>query len=71
MQKFLDGGDLEDEEEVPKKVGLFGKIAMKLKSKAKENKSDPLEKEVDFEFDKDSDEWEFEGGALTCEICNE
>ncbi len=71
MQKFMDGGDLEDEKEQPKKVGFFGKIVKKLKSKAKENKSDPLEKEVDFEFDKDSDEWEFEGGALTCEICNE
>lgn len=71
MQKFLDGGDLKDEEEEPKKVGFFGKIAMKLKSKAREKKSDPLEKEVDFEFDKDSDEWEFEGGALICEICNE
>lgn len=23
------------------------------------------------EFDKDSDDWVFEGGAVTCEICNE
>ena len=69
----MDGGDLEDEEEQPreKKVGFFNKIAMKLKPKIKDNKADLKEKEVDFEFEKDSDEWEFEGGALTCEICNE
>ena len=69
MQKFLDGGDLEDDEvvEKPKKEGFFGKLAKKLKSKPKNTQ----EEEVELEFDKDSDEWVFEGGALTCEICNE
>jgi len=66
----MDGGDLEEEDQQPKKVGFFSKLATKLKPVNRKTENPKID-EVELEFDKDSDEWVFEGGAFTCEICNE
>ena len=71
----MDGSAIEDLEidPKPKKQGILNKIATKLKPANKKEENPKTDKiaEIDMEFDKDSDDWVFEGGAVTCEICNE